>query len=206
MKLGELARESGTSTASIKYWIREGVLPPGELRNQTTAVYDRRHVERIALITTLRAEYDAPMDRIRGLTRLIDDPQASLLDVMEACQVLATGMAVAAQRDEAQAALIGELHDRMGWLRFDSVASSALTRALADSARVGYPYDLDDLLHYARALEPIASADIGSIQPEGTRDAVARNVLVASAAQHRVLVAMNQLAHTAAAVRSATQG
>lgn len=206
MKLGELARETGASTASIKYWIREGILPPGRLRNQTTAVYDQHHVERIALIQVLRTEFDASLDRIRVLTALIDDPEASLLDVMEACQVLAAGMAVARERDETQAALIAELHERMGWLRFDSVASSALARALADSARVGYPYDIDDLLHYAAALEPIATADIGSIQPEGTPDAVARNVLVASAAQHRVLVAMNQLAHTAAAIRTATQG
>lgn len=206
MKLSELARITGASTASIKFWIRGGMLPAGELRNQTTAVYEQRHVDRIALIQTLRSEFDASSERIRGLTDLIEDPSRSVLDIMEACQVIATGMEVAESADDAQAALIGRLHDRMGWLRFDSVASAALVRALAGSAQVGYAYDIDDLVHYAQALEPIAIADIGSIHPEGTRDVVARNVLVASAAQNRVLVAMNQLAHTAAAIRTETGG
>lgn len=206
MKLSQLADRSGASTASIKFWIRSGILPPGELRNQTTAVYGERHIERIALIQTLRSEFDASTEGIRALTDLIDAPDAMLLDIMQACQVLATGMVVAVEPEHAQSALIGQLQERMGWLRFDSLASSALAGALADSARVGYAYDLDDLVHYAEVLEPIAVADIGSIHPEGTPDVVARNVLVAAAAQHRVLVAMNQLAHTATAIRAATGG
>lgn len=206
MKLSQLARRTGASTASIKFWIRSGILPAGELRNQTTAVYEEHHVERIALIQTLRSDFDASTEGMHALTDLVDDPGATLLDIMEACQVLATGMVVSTEPDDEQSALIGELQERMGWLRFDSVASSALARALAGSARAGYAYDLDDLMHYAQALEPIATADIGSIHPEGTRDVVARNVLVAAAAQHRVLVAMNQLAHTAAAIRTATRG
>ncbi len=202
MKLSELARHTGASTASLKFWMREGILPAGELRNQTTAVYTQHHVERVGLIQILRAEFDAPIGRIRELTALIDDPGTGLLGVMEACQVIATGMIVPPETDAAQAELVDRLHERMTWLRYDSVAASALAHALAGSARVGYPYDLDDLVHYGQALEPIATADIGSIQPEGTPDAVARNLLVAAAAQNRVLVAMNQLAHTDAAIRT----
>ncbi|PCE13873.1 hypothetical protein AUC47_06595 [Microbacterium sp. SZ1] len=203
MKLAQLAARTGASTASLKFWMREGILPPGELRNQTTAVYGDRHCERVALIQTLRAEFDASIAQIRALTALIDRPDAAPLDVMQACQVLATGMSIAEEPDPVQEALLAELHERMGWVPFGSVAGSALVRALAQSARVGYAYDLGDLVHYAQALEPIAVADLESIHPEGTLDTVARNLLVAAAAQHRVLVAMNQLAHTAAAVRTA---
>jgi len=204
MKFSELARRTGASTASLKFWMREGILPAGELRNQTTAVYTQRHVERVGLIQILREEFDASIGRIHDLTALIDSPESSLLDVMEACQVIATGMVIPPDVDAAQAELIARLRERMGWSHYNSVAASALAHALAGSARVGYPYDLDDLVLYGQALEPIATADIGSIQPEGTPDAVARNLLVAAAAQNRVLVAVNQLAHTAAAIRATT--
>jgi DNA-binding transcriptional MerR regulator len=202
VKLGELARESGATTATLKFWMREGVLPSGELRNQTTAVYGQRHLDRIALIQTLRTEFDAPIAGIRELTALIDRPDAVPLDIMEACQVIATGLAVGEAHDE-YAGIIGELHDRVGWIRFDSLAAGALAHALAASARVGYPYRIEVLEEYARMLGPIAETDLGLIQPEGTLDVMARNLLVAAAAQNRVLVAMNQLAHTAAAVRRA---
>ncbi|REJ05720.1 MerR family transcriptional regulator [Microbacterium bovistercoris] len=202
MKLSELARETGATTASLKFWMREGVLPAGELRNQTTAVYGQRHLDRVALIQTLRSEFDASIAGIRGLTSLIDRPDAVPLDVMEACQVIATGLAIGEVHDE-YAELIGELHDRVGWIRFDSLAAGVLAHALAASARVGYPYSLAALEQYARMLDPIAESDIGAIQPEGTLDVMARNLLVAAAAQNRVLIAMNQLAHTAAAVRRA---
>ena len=33
MKLGELAAATDTSTATIKYYIREGLLPPGAKKN-----------------------------------------------------------------------------------------------------------------------------------------------------------------------------
>lgn len=206
MKLSELARRTSASTASLKFWMREAILPAGELRNQTTAVYTQRHIERVALIQILRAEFDVSIGHIHELTTLIDSPGSSLLDVMEACQVIATGMVIPPEVDAVQSELVGRLHARIGWLRDDSVAAAALAHALAGSARVGYPYDFDDLVHYAQALEPIATADIGSIQPEGNPDVVARNLLVAAAAQNRVLVAMNQLAHTAAAIRATTGG
>lgn len=204
MKLGELARETGATTATLKFWMREGVLPAGELRNQTTAVYGQRHLDRVALIQTLRAEFDASIAGIRELTSLIDRPDVPPLDVMEACQVIATGLGPGATQGEYDG-MIGELHDRLGWLRIDSVAADVLTHALVASERVGFPYSIEMLEEYARMLDPIAASDLDSIQPEGTIDVMARNLLVAAAAQNRVLVAMNQLAHTAAAVRRATR-
>ncbi|UWF77665.1 MULTISPECIES: MerR family transcriptional regulator [Microbacterium] len=204
MRLSDLSRVTGASIASLKFWMREGILPPGELRNQTTAVYGRKHLHRVALIQTLRAEFDASIDRIRALTALIDDPAVSPLEVMENCQLLATGLAVG-DADPTFAEQIRTVAERVGWGGADSAAARALAVALEGSARVGYAYTDEDLVRYARMLEPIAVDDIDSIHPEGTLDEVARNLLVAAAAQNRVLVAMNQMAHTAVAIR-ATDG
>lgn len=58
MKLGELAAATDTSTATIKYYIREGLLPPGAKKNQTTSVYGPAHRERLELISALRVLHD----------------------------------------------------------------------------------------------------------------------------------------------------
>lgn len=200
MKLAELARRTGASTAAVKFWIREGLLPPGELRNQTTAVYGDAHVERIALIQTMRAEFDASTVQIRELTALIDLPAADPLEVMQACQLIATGLRDADGIEENFLEQVDEMIRRAGWPEIRSIAARALAGALAASARVGFVYDTDQLVQYAAALDPLARRDIGAIHPEATLDVLARNLLVASAAQNRMFAAMNQLAHTSIAV------
>lgn len=45
MRLAELSRRSGVSTATIKYYLREGLLPPGRQVNPTTAEYDDGHLQ-----------------------------------------------------------------------------------------------------------------------------------------------------------------
>ncbi len=89
MKLSRLAQESGVSTASIKYYIHAGILPPGRKKNATTAVYDSSHLDRLALITWLRQELGTSIDGIRTLTRAIDDENVEDIALMGRCQDLA---------------------------------------------------------------------------------------------------------------------
>lgn len=93
MKLQDLARRTDTSAASIKYYLRVGLLPAGRKKNATTAVYGEEHVERLELIGALRRILGAPIADIARLTALIDDPEVGILTVMETAQVLASGMA-----------------------------------------------------------------------------------------------------------------
>ena len=50
MRISELARESGTSVATIKYYLREGLLAPGERVNAREASYGQGHVKRLRLV------------------------------------------------------------------------------------------------------------------------------------------------------------
>ncbi|GAA0307677.1 MerR family transcriptional regulator [Kineococcus aurantiacus] len=53
MRIGELSERSGVSAASIEYYAREGLLPPGERTgcNQTESA--QAHLERLRLIRSL---------------------------------------------------------------------------------------------------------------------------------------------------------
>ena len=50
MLLHELSETTGISVASIKYYRREGLLPPGERMTATRQDYGRAHVERLEQI------------------------------------------------------------------------------------------------------------------------------------------------------------
>ncbi|MDQ0677574.1 DNA-binding transcriptional MerR regulator [Arthrobacter pascens] len=85
MQLKELSSRTGVSTASIKYYLREGLLPAGETVHATRAQYSARHVERLELIQALRRIVGLNIEQIRGLLRMADDG-APLLELLAAVQ------------------------------------------------------------------------------------------------------------------------
>ena len=86
--LNALAEVSNTTTASIKFYRREELLPAGTRLTATRQDYDRGHVERLQLIRVLREEAGATIPDIRALVTLIDDPRRPLVDALEITQAL----------------------------------------------------------------------------------------------------------------------
>ena len=216
MKLNQLAATTGASTATIKYWIREQILPPGALRNQTTAVYDTAHVHRIHLIRTLRERFDQPIADIRHLTGMLDDHTVPMVTVMDACQHIAAGLGGGDANPDTDSDtdasphhdIVRDLLHLTGWPDVSSTARAALVDTLREVDEDGAPYSADRLTTYATALAGIAQEDLAYVSDTNTdnteephRDEIARRVLIGTRAQTRVLLAMNNLAHASAAIR-----
>ncbi len=208
MKLSALAAESGVSTTTLKHWIRVGVMPAGSLKNRTTAVYGQQHVERARLILVMRDMYGASTAAILSLTGLIDTPGVTTLEVMNACQSFALGVpediAVDPAYDEFRERTYQLMRQR-DWRGYPGAAERGLTFALAQASEVGLDYDVETLMRYADALEPLAGGNVAALRPEGSADEVARRMLLAVNARARQLVAVSSLAHAAASVRSAIE-
>lgn len=69
MRMAELARLSGVSRETIHYYLREGLLAPGEKSGRTISYYDDSHLERLRLIRQLREEKYLPVAVIRSILR-----------------------------------------------------------------------------------------------------------------------------------------
>jgi DNA-binding transcriptional MerR regulator len=68
LRIGELAERASVSVATIKYYIREGLLPPPPVKTgRTMAYYDLAYLERLKLIRTLREEHYLPVRVIRAV-------------------------------------------------------------------------------------------------------------------------------------------
>ena len=53
VRISELSAQTAVPVATLKYYLREGVLQPGEARSATNAEYGAAHVDRVKLIRAL---------------------------------------------------------------------------------------------------------------------------------------------------------
>jgi DNA-binding transcriptional MerR regulator len=73
LRMGELARASGVSAATIKHYLREGLLPDPIKTSRNMAYYPAEFVDRIKLIKLLQEERYMPLRVIKDL--LDEDPR-----------------------------------------------------------------------------------------------------------------------------------
>src|SRR6266540_7503646 len=73
LRMGELARASGVSAATIKHYLREGLLPDPVKTSRNMAYYPAEFVERIKMIKQLQEERYMPLRVIKDL--LEEDPE-----------------------------------------------------------------------------------------------------------------------------------
>ncbi|OEU85842.1 transcriptional regulator [Streptomyces abyssalis] len=168
MRLAELSERSGISTATIKYYLREGLLPPGRRISTTQAEYDDPHLRRLRLIRALTQVGRLPVATVREVLSNVDD---SSLDqhsrIGSAVWALPHGSQPAPEgQDEQDADLTAQaLLEELGW-GYSHAAGSAspayrmLVRAIAALRRLGYPAATENLLPYARAAGQVATTDL----------------------------------------------
>jgi DNA-binding transcriptional MerR regulator len=72
MRLGELSARSGVPRSTIKFYIREGMLPAGETHAPNQATYGAEHLERLELIRALREVAGLSLEVIARVTAELD--------------------------------------------------------------------------------------------------------------------------------------
>ncbi|MGO4749491.1 MerR family transcriptional regulator, partial [Streptomyces sp. 2MCAF27] len=77
MRLKELSERSGVSTATIKYYLRERLLPPGERVSATQAEYGEEHLRRLRLVRALIQVGRVPVATAREVLETAEDESLS---------------------------------------------------------------------------------------------------------------------------------
>ena len=76
MRIGQLAQSVGVDTQTIRFYERQGLLPPPDRQENGYRVYTEKHVERLAFIRRCRI-LDLSLAEIHELQRYQDDPHQS---------------------------------------------------------------------------------------------------------------------------------
>ncbi|MUU72741.1 MerR family transcriptional regulator [Pseudarthrobacter sp. GA104] len=201
MQLHELSQRSGVTPASIKYYLREGLLPPGEAVHATRAEYSASHLERLELIQALRRIVGLNIGQIRGLVKMADDG-VPRLDLLAAVQrvVLDLGNYTTAIGGEAAEATAAVVRLR-GWPDSPSDARNALTAHLELMAGLKIAVSATVLEAYSKAMDDVAGIDIAATTAPESTD---RLILTAAVGMHmhsQLLLKLLALAQASHAIR-----
>jgi DNA-binding transcriptional MerR regulator len=81
LRMGELARASGVSAATIKHYLREGLLPEPVKTSRNMAYYPADFVDRIRMIKQLQEERYMPLRVIKDLLEEDPDRARALIEL-----------------------------------------------------------------------------------------------------------------------------
>ncbi len=132
MKMRELELRSGVGRETIRFYIREGLLPEPERQARNVARYDETHVERLRTIKRLQEERFLPLDVIKRV--LAGDPDAMPAEIVpfpDLGALIAARLGVApAQPDIPLASLIND--DPVVAADAEAFEASGIIRVLRD--------------------------------------------------------------------------
>ena len=193
MWMGELARRSGVPVATVKYYLREGLLPPGEATGATRASYDERHVRRLVLIRALTGVAGMSLGQVREVLDVIDDAGTDVATAMGAAHLQlspAPAEPASARSTERVAALVAA----RGWTTDpDGRHARALAAALDAMDDAGQPMTEANLRVYGDAAASVTAADLASVGTRDRTDATTYAVLGTLLAEP-VLVSLRRMA------------
>jgi DNA-binding transcriptional MerR regulator len=192
LKISQLAERSGVPVATVKFYIREGMLPRGEAVSATSSEYGDEHLARLRLIAALADVRGLPLSRVRDVLVLIDSPTGDPIDILGRA-VGALPPYVDGDRDDyphARAAIaeLGLTYDP----GFTAVAQ--LDEALRALEGAGLDASPAVLRRYSDAMRRVAADEIAPVAGMSLDDAVPYAVL-GTALYEPVMLALRRLAH-----------
>ncbi len=192
------------SIPTIKFYVREGLLPAGELTSPNQASYGETHVQRLRLIRALLDVGGLSVASIREVILAIDDPERSVHKLLG---TVAAGLVPRYDREshagiEDARKQVAALIAARGWrVQQGNPASEALAVALAAVDEAGHGAFTEVLDAYADAAERVARVDLDYVAREVAREELVESVVVGTVIGDAIFSALRRMAQTDASDR-----
>lgn len=196
MRISDLSQRTGVSVATLKYYLREGLVPAGVPLSATRADYGESHVERVRLVRALIDVAGLSIERVREVVHALSDPPTSRHELLGmAHAVLRSSSPDGAVIDAHDRQLSDQLIDRLAWrIRNDSIARAQLGAALDRARRDGLEISEETFAVYARAAVLMADRDVrDELGLESASEAL-RYVILGNVLSDPVVIGLRRLA------------
>lgn len=197
MRMAELSAESGVPVATVKYYLREGLLPPGERTSPNQARYSAAHVQRLRLIKALTEVGGLPLASVGVVLNAIDGHETPHRTMGVVQQELA-GPAPKVSDEAAgwASGLLADLMHRHGWKAHppEHRAMANLIAALATAKELGQEKLIDRLEEYAGLAMRVAELDVEVVNGLTSVDKIIEAGLVATVLGDRIFAGLRHLA------------
>jgi DNA-binding transcriptional MerR regulator len=201
VKISELSTRSGVPVATVKFYLREGLLASGEKSSQNQASYDASHLSRLRLIRAFIEVGGLSVASARAVLAAIDDETLPFgVAVGIAAAALPGGPAPVvpaggADRGRGQRDLAALVEER-GWTVDPANPGWALAaRVIDDYAALGREDLLTTLPVYAQAAELIAAADLQTVADSNGRAEMTETVVVGTVLGDSLFAGLRRMAH-----------
>ena len=198
MRISELSQRSGVPVATVKFYLREGLLHDGELTAATQARYDESHLERLRLIRALTGPVGLSLAQARRVLALIDDSPALTPDLLGAAhQIVSKQPQAESVLDDVDLALAN-----LGWevAKENHALRTEVAAALDAIGAADFALPAGAFERYAEAMLGIARMEIDNIPIESAEAAV-RYVVLGTVMVEPLLLALRRLAQQEASKR-----
>jgi DNA-binding transcriptional MerR regulator len=191
VRISELARRTDVPVATIKFYLRERLLPEGTLTSATQAQYGEDHVARLRLIRALTGAGGLSIAAVHRVLDAMDHPPATLYDL-----ICAAGAAVTRSGDRVDHGRVHALLTAWGvdLATEDCRAHDDLAAALDAADAGGFALPDDALAAYRDRMHALAEREIDGVPTGSAADAV-RYVVLGTVLVEPVLLALRRLAH-----------
>ena len=199
MRISELSARSGVSVATIKFYLRERVLPEGVRTSPTQASYGEEHVRRLGVIRAL-VDAGVGIAGVRNVVTVLENPPES-----PGALLGAASEAVNPPGADAEHLDLGPARDLVSRFGGDAADCSpgqiaAVARALASLERAGFTVPEPVLAAYVAHLGAIGEAELAAT-PTDSAEAAVRYVVLGTALVEPLILALRRIAEQTAAAR-----
>ncbi|MET8569044.1 MerR family transcriptional regulator [Streptomyces sp. NPDC004783] len=202
MRLADLSKRSGISVTTIKYYLREGLLPPGRQLNATTAEYGEEHLRRLRLVRALIQVGKVPVATAREVLGHVDDESlgrtvrlgAALWALPQEPEPDEEDPAVVAARAE-----VDRLLHMLGWETARELAPlspvhRSLVVAVAALRRLDFPWDAELMAPYGELMHEVARRDLDFMESHASEAEQVELAVASTVLFQPVLRALHRLA------------
>jgi DNA-binding transcriptional MerR regulator len=200
MRISELAETTGVPVHTLKYYLREGLLMPGEVTSRTRAEYGAQHVERVRLVRALVEHGGVGIAGVHSILSALAAPPPSRHELLGVAHC-----ALPTPRDQGPVTEeVADLVAELGWPVWpEAPAMRALSAAVTAARDAGVALSAESLRRYAEAMADVAAVDLDAALAADGAAAAMHTVVVGTVMVDPVLVALRRLAQEAASARHA---
>ncbi len=190
MRISELSAATGVPVPTIKYYLREKLLPEGTRTSATQASYDEVHVQRLRVIRAL-IDSGVSIAETRNVIAALDAPPPTPYELLGVAHAAVAPPA----EDGIDTAAAEDLFAQLGGKpeSCDPAQLAGLAHALRNVERSGFRIPPDVLAAYVAAARRIAEAEIAGI-PTDSAESVVRYVVLGTVLPEQVLLALRRVA------------
>ena len=199
MRIAELSSRSGTSIPTIKYYLREGLLPAGTATGRNQADYGEEHVRRLRLI---RALIDVGGLSVSAAGDVLAAVDAAELPDHRLLGVASYALSPAPRRDRndplwrAAREEVRAMVRAHGWrVHDDSPSLDQIADGVAALRDLGQEDLLDSLPAYFDAAARIARVEVDGVIRRGEPARMVEGLVIGTIIGEAIIGAIRRLAH-----------